>query len=297
MGLIYSKNIWSSKDYSGSRCASLSFPLSILIFLLIFISLFSHAPLSLFSCLSHGCLHMSVSLFSCLSLSSHVFLPLHMSVSVVVGVCVLLCVVLGCACCCGVCVSSCLALKKKLPCVRSKRSRVYFQNERFERTHGSVSLFSPSCLSLLIRLSFSLSLSLLVSLCLLSARLSFFLSLSFSALSITLSITMTLIARPVGSLCTHGSILPDRQSAWTLAESLSGEHVRITQETVVQIFLRKPRATSNEVGLYLCWRSEDGDCVCVCACYVFVSDVVCCHCCRRFVGCVSVGVDALAVVR
>ena len=37
--------------------------------------------------------------------------------------------------------------------------------------------------------------------------------------------------------------------------------------------------------------------VCVCACHVLICDVVCCHCCRRsVVGCVSVGVDALAVV-
>ena len=38
-------------------------------------------------------------------------------------------------------------------------------------------------------------------------------------------------------------------------------------------------------------------CVCVCACNLLICDVVCCHCCcHSVVGCVSVGVDALAVV-
>ena len=93
-----------------------------------------------------------------------------------------------------------------------KRSRVYVQNapvshgtrERFERTHGRVLKFASSltisasllvsisslmCLSPLTRLSFSLSLSI---------------SLSSSSLSVTLSKTMTMIARPVSTLCTHG---------------------------------------------------------------------------------------------
>ena len=60
----------------------------------------------------------------------------------------------------------------------------------------------------------------------------------------------------VGSLCTHGSDLPWEQSACTLANSLSGEHVRIRQETFVQLFLCKPHATSNEVSLYLCLKEE-----------------------------------------
>ena len=72
-----------------------------------------------------------------------------------VGLCVGLCV----ACRGDVCVSSCLA-PKTLPCVRSKRSCVHFQNARvtkdtgvsnvhtraFRTSHGSVSLFS--CLPL-----------------------------------------------------------------------------------------------------------------------------------------------------
>ena len=256
----------------------------------------------------HVCL---VSVFTCLSLSSHVCLC--GCGCVCVCCCVWLCVLLWCVSFFFSCTekrsrvfvqNASVCTFKTLPCVRSKRSRVYVQNarghighgvlnvhtgafstytwKRFERTHGSVSLFSSrvsllsclplsllfSCLSsLLIRLSISLSLSLLVSLCLLSAPLSFFLSLSFSSLSIT----MTMIARPVRSLCTHSPILPDRQSAWTLAQSLSGEHVRIMQETFVYVFLSKPRATWNEVFLYLCWKEKCAWCgVCVCACVLCI---------------------------
>ena len=93
--------------------------------------------------------------------------------------------------------------------------------------------------SLLLSLSFSLSLFL-------SSLLSFSLpSFSFSSLFLfslpalvvslsSVSTTMTMITRPVGlSLCTHGSNLPECQSACTLAHSLFGEHVRIMQETSV----------------------------------------------------------------
>ena len=41
-----------------------------------------------------------------------------------------------------------------------------------------------------------------------------------------------------------------------MAHSLLGEHVRIVQETFVQVFLCKPHATWNEVGLYLCLKEE-----------------------------------------
>ena len=44
------------------------------------------------------------------------------------------------------------------------------------------------------------------------------------------------------------------QSACTLAHSLSGEHVRIMQETIVQAFLCKPGTSWKEAGLLLCWR-------------------------------------------
>ena len=48
-----------------------------------------------------------------------------------------------------------------------------------------------------------------------------------------------------------------------MAHSLLVLHVRIMQETVVQVFLCKPRATCNEVGLYLCWKEECAWCVVV----------------------------------
>ena len=96
-----------------------------------------------------------------------------------------------------------------------KRFRVYVQNApvctfktpvphgtrvRFERSHGSVfkvaapSLPLSSCVSLLVSLSLS---PLIVS----------------HSFSIPLSITMTVIARPVGSLCTF---LPEGQGAWAM---------------------------------------------------------------------------------
>ena len=53
---------------------------------------------------------------------------------------------------------------------------------------------------------------------------------------------MTMTARPVGSLCTHGPMLLEGQSA--------------VQETIVYGSLCKPRATWNEVGLYLCCKEE-----------------------------------------
>ena len=92
-----------------------------------------------------------------------------------VGLCVGLCVV----CRGDVCVSSCLA-PKTLPCVRSKRSRVHFQNARvtkdtgvLNRTHESVfNVYTGASLSLLFsRLSPLVSPSLFFS-CL---SLSFFL--------------------------------------------------------------------------------------------------------------------------
>ena len=119
----------------------------------------------------------------------------------------------------------------KTPCVGSKRFRVYQQHAhmlkhmcaccrytrmRFEPTHGEVGrgeglwwgwwgweggggVLFPLYLSSL--LSFSLP------------------SFSLSPLSAT----MTMITRPVGlSLCTHGSDLPESQSACTLAHSLFG---------------------------------------------------------------------------
>ena len=65
---------------------------------------------------------------------------------------------------------------------------------------------------------------------------------------------MTMITPPVGSLCTHSSDLHECHCAWASVHSLFGEHVRIMQETTVLVQLCKPRATWNEVGLYLCWK-------------------------------------------
>ena len=133
-----------------------------------------------------------------------------------------------------------------------------------------------------MHLSLLIFVSLLVSI--VSLFLSLLISLSFSFLSTTLSITMTMIARPVGSLCTHGPVLPEGQSAGAMAHSLVVWLVRIMQETSVQVFLCKPRTTCNEVGLCLCWKETCAWCgvvdcaVCFCACwYVLICDVVCCH--------------------
>ena len=111
------------------------------------------------------------------------------------------CVCVGWACCGDVCVSSCLA-PKTLPCVRSKRSRVYFQNARVTKDTGvlnvhtrAFSTYTRERLSLLFS-----RLSPLVS----PSRFFSCLSLSFSSLSVT----MTMITLPVGSLCTHSSDLP-----------------------------------------------------------------------------------------
>ena len=101
-----------------------------LIFLLIFISLFScpsfsfHACLSIFTCLS-------LSLFIHLALSSHVYLWFLVRVVVC---CVGLCVVCWCVVVCWavrvvvVCAFLLVFHWKTLPCERSIRSRVYIQN-------------------------------------------------------------------------------------------------------------------------------------------------------------------------
>ena len=123
----------------------------------------------------------------------------------------------------------------------------------------------------------------------LSLRLSsLFLSSLSSSLS-SVSARMTMITRPLGSLCTHGSDLPECQSACTLAPSLFDDYVRIMQETTVLAQLCKPHATWNEVGLYVCWKWV------MCLCLVVLACVSMC-CLRCVVGCLSVGVDALVVV-
>ena len=88
---------------------------------------------------------------------------------------------------------------------------------------------------------------------------------------------MTTITRPFGSLCTHGSDLPECQSAWASVHYLFGDYVRIMQETTVMAQLCKPRATWNEVGLYLCWKWVMCLClyvsVCVCMCQYVLSSL------------------------
>ena len=49
---------------------------------------------------------------------------------------------------------------------------------------------------------------------------------------------------------------PEGGSALAVAQSLSVEHVRIMQETLVLEFLCKPLPTWNEVGLHLSWKEE-----------------------------------------
>ena len=128
---------------------------------------------------------------------------------------------------------------KTLPCVLAKRAHVehmrafcLYTRRRFEPTHGDVLNLHTGSLSLS-------SPSLFLSSFLLFSLPSYFsrsLSLLSSLLS-SLSATMTMITRPVGSLslslCKHGSDLPECQSAWSVAHSLLGEHVRIMQETTV----------------------------------------------------------------
>ena len=194
---------------------------------------------------------------------------------------------LCCACCCG-CRCSC-----------------HKGHGRFEGTHGSVlkvvapslsispfllvslSLFLRSCVSLLSHVSLFLSLS---------AHLSF----SFFLFSLSNSVNNNDNDRSSSWLSLYTAMTcPECRTAWPLAHSLSGEHVRIMQGTIVQVFLCMPRATCNEVGLYLKRKNNVRGVVClccVCLC-VLLRDVVCCHCCRRCaVGGVSVGVDALACV-
>ena len=69
--------------------------------------------------------------------------------------------------------------------------------------------------------------------------------------------TMTMSTRPVGSLCTHGSdLLWGPKRSCTLGHSLLGEHVRITQETIVQVFLCKPHPFGMK---WPCFCAGDGE--------------------------------------
>ena len=221
---------------------------------------------SLFTCQSLS--FSSGSLFTCpLSLSffhlSSLF-SMHCMLSVVE--CVVCCCGCSCGCSCGGgcecgCVYVCAFLLvlhskhfKTLPCVRSRRSRVYFQNARhigygrFEGTHGSVferSHGNSRSLALHLSLSsrVSLSLSLFTHVALSSkTSLSLFLSLSLSLCS-SLFLSLFSLNNSLNNNDTDRSsswlslyttlTCPECQSAWALAHSLSGEHVRIMQETIV----------------------------------------------------------------
>ena len=191
----------------------------------------SNTSLSLISCVSLS-FHVWLSLFSCLSLSLHVSLSSCLSPFTSlfsVHLCVVCCCACGvwCVCCvllcvwcvwCVVCCVLCVVCVSVLCVVRfflsgteqrsrvyvQKRSCVYFQNARVTvgtgvlNVHTGESLFFSPRVSLLSYVSLFHSRSLCSSLSV-SCRLS---------LSLSILITKTMIARPVGSLCTHGPILP-----------------------------------------------------------------------------------------
>ena len=179
------------------------------------------------------------------------------------GVCVctcgVVCVHVVVWCCgvvllCGVVVWCCfvwcgvvrLAMRKTPPCVDSKRIRVCVQDASVCTGKTRVRLLCLCCSLSSFCLSFCLSLSL-------SLPLLFSLSLfPLFSLVFPLSNDDNDHSSSRLSLFTHGSDLC--QSACTLAYSLFGEHVRIIQETTVLVLLCKPRATWNEVGLYLRWK-------------------------------------------
>ena len=111
---------------------------------------------------------------------------------------------------------------------------------RVAGTHGSVSNVHTEAFWTYTR-SVSLSFLSLLSLFLSLSSFLFLRSLpSFSFLSSlfsSLSVTMTMISRPVGSLCVRTALTcPKGQSAWTLAHSLLAEHVRSMQQTTVLVF-------------------------------------------------------------
>ena len=141
-------------------------------------------------------------------------------------------------------------------CVQDASAR--HTRRRLERTHGGVlnlhtERFSAFSVFLALSLSFLLSLSLLLFLCSLLSCLLSLLSLSSPSLLSSLSATMTMISRPVGSLCVHTALTCDPVGR-TCSHHARNKHVRIMQETTVMVLLCKPRATWDEVGLYLCWK-------------------------------------------
>ena len=201
-------------------------------------------------------------------------------------------------------VSSCLALKT-LPCVRSKRSHVYFQNARVTKDTGvlnvhtrAFSTYTRERLSLFFsRLSplvspslFFWCLSPLVS----SSLFFSCLSLSFSSLQVT----MTMITRPVGSLCTHSSDLPQGPECkgrgpfpvgLTCSHHARNNCLGVSCANLVPLGMKWACICAGN-GCCVWWRLVVLVCVSMWW-YVVVCGGMCC-----FAGCVSVGVDALAVV-
>ena len=122
-------------------------------------------------------------------------------------------------------------------------------------------------LSSLSHLSFSFSSSQLLTLLLNSLSL-------HSSLFNSLLMRMSMFTRSVGSLplCTHKSDFPRIAECVGLGPVIDWRITRITQKESVQVFLCKPRATWNEMALYLRWRWR-------CACGVLVVWRCCCVAC------------------
>ena len=194
---------------------------------------------------------------------------------------------------CGVCGAAWHAEKtsvcrfKTLPSVPAKRAHVFnmraccrYTRKRFETTHGDVLNLHTERRE---GRGFLLSLTSLLSFSLPSFSLPCRSLHSFSFSLSSLSLSSSLLNNHSSSrfcLC---------QSAWTLTHSLFGEHVRFVQKTTVLAQLCKPHETLNEVGLYLCWKWV------LCLCFVVLVSVSMC-CLRCVVGCLNVGVGALAGV-
>ena len=105
-----------------------------------------------------------------------------------------------------------------------------------------------------------------------------------SCLYFCLSMTMTMFIRLLGSLslCTQSPDFPGPRHTRCLANYSQ------QQEEFVKVFLWKPRATWNEVGLSLCWRWR---CSCVCGCACGVPVLFCVTSC-----CVAVHVFVIVTV-
>ena len=194
--------VWFSFSLSPHLYLSLFMPVSFFLHMSVSLSSQICLCLSLFIWLSsHVCLCLSLFIWL-----SHVYLwSLFTCLPVVLGVC-------GCVCCVCWCVVVCWAVRvvvvcafKTLPCVRSIRSRVYFQKRpcqighgRFERTHGILNVHTGASLSLVFsRISPLVSPSLFSSLSL-ASHTSLFFSLAISArLSLSL-VCSTLFLSLVG---------------------------------------------------------------------------------------------------